>query len=226
MIAIFNTQAEAISYSDKIHAYLQSVRPGYNATKWADPVQSTDGKWSVKTPVEYDDNRWGIPLDVTTELSTASTTQPLPEVGQQCMIGQYYLYKGDIVKCRQTHNRTIYEPKDTPALFSFFRDNSYRLVWMVGEQVEVGWMRIYNNVKYEVVQAHQTQSDWTPTATLGVLWKVWTDPLATNEWKVGVAYKVGDIVTYLGKTYSCRQAHTSISTWNPVAAASLWLLVT
>ena len=46
----------------------------------------------------------------------------------------------------------------------------------MGEQVSVGWMRIYNGVKYEVVQAHQTQEDWIPTATLNVLWKVYVDP--------------------------------------------------
>jgi len=124
MIAIFNTEAEAIAYSDKIHSYLQLVRTGYDAVKWATPNQSADGlTWSVKTPVEYDDNRWGTPLNVTAELSTAAgKTETLPDVGKQCVKDKYYLYKGDILKCRQTHNRTIYEPKDTPALFSFFRD--------------------------------------------------------------------------------------------------------
>lgn len=223
MIAIFNTQAEAIAYANKIHTYLQNIRPRYNAVKWADPIQGVDGKWSVKTPVEYDDNRWGTPLNVTTELAAASKTQVLPDIGKQCLINQYYLYKGDIIKCRQTHDRTIYDPKDTPALFSFFRDNSDSLKWIVGEQVQVGWMRIYNNVKYEVIQAHQTQADWTPDKT-PTLWKLWVDPLATSEWRVGVAYKVGDEVTYQGKTYTCLQAHTSISTWSPSVTVSLWKL--
>jgi hypothetical protein len=223
MIAIFNTQAEAIAYSDKIHAYLQSVRPNYNAVKWADPTEGVDGKWSVKTPVEYDDNRWGTPLDVTTELASADgTTEPLPEVGEQCVIDQYYLYKGDILKCRQTHNRTIYDPKDTPALFSYFRDNSNQLEWIVGEQVEVGWMRIYNGIKYQVLQAHQTQADWTPAATLGTLWKVYVDPLVTTEWQVGVAYKVNQLVTYQNSTYKCLQAHTSQAGWTPSAVPALW----
>jgi hypothetical protein len=225
MIAIFNTEVEAIAYSNKIHSYLLSVRPNYNAIKWATPEKSADGlTWSVKTPIEYDDNRWGIPLNVTTELVTAKTTASLPAVGGLCTIGNYYLYKGDILKCRQTHNRTIYEPKDTPALFSFFRDNSLQLEWIVGEQVEVGWMRIYSGVKYEVIQAHQTQSDWAPDK-VPALWKVYVDPTLTIDWKIGIAYKVGDEVMYLGKKYRCRQAHTSIATWNPVAAASLWLLI-
>lgn len=225
-MAIFNTQSEAAAYANKIHAYLQSVRPGYNAVKWADPGISSDGlNWFVETPVEYDDNRWGIQLNVTTELaSAAGTTQPLPEVGVQCIIGQYYLYKGDILKCRQTHNRTVYEPKDTPALFSFFRDNSEQLQWISGEQVEVRWMRIYNNVKYEVVQAHQTQADWTPDKT-PTLWKIWVDPLSVSEWTYPVGYKVGQLVTYQGKTYTCLQAHTSQAGWTPTAVPALWKLV-
>lgn len=226
MIAIFNTQAEAIAYSDKIHAYLQTVRPNYNAVKWAEPQEGTDGTWSVKTPVEYDDNRWGTPLDVEDELTTAAgTTMPLPTTGGECFINQYYLYKGDILKCRQTHYRTIYEPKDTPALFSYWRDNSDQLQWISGEQVEVGWMRIYEDVKYEVVQAHQTQDDWTPTATLGTLWKVYVDPLIVTEWQVGVGYVVNQLVTYQGSTYSCLQAHTSQTGWTPPVVPALWRLV-
>jgi len=226
MIAIFNTEAEAINYSNKIHGYLQSVRPQYNATKWATPEMSADGlTWSVKTPVEYDDNRWDIPLDVEDELATAAgTTEQLPEVGGVCTIGQYYLYKGDILRCRQTHNRTIYEPKDTPALFSFFRDNSDQLEWIVDEQVEVGWVRIYNDVKYEVIQAHQTQADWTPPA-VPALWREVVIIPTTGEWAVGIAYKVGDEVMYLGKKYRCRQAHTSQAGWTPSAVPALWLLV-
>src|SRR3569833_2143193 len=37
-----------------------------------------------------------------------------------------------------------------------------------------------------------------------------------------VAYHVGDLVTYQGSEYKCIQAHTSLSTWDPVDAASLW----
>lgn len=224
MIAIFNTEVAAVTYSSKIHNYLTTVRPAYNAIRWAMPEKSADGlTWSVKTPVEYDDNRWGTPLNVTTELaSAAGTTEQLPDVGGQCIKDKYYIYKVDILKCRQTHNRTIYEPKDTPALFSFFRDNSNQLQWIVGEQVEVGWMRIYNGTKYEVVQSHQTQSDWTPTATLGTLWKVYVDPLSITVWATGVGYVVGQLVTYQGSTYKCLQAHTSQAGWSPSAVPALW----
>ena len=229
MIAIFNTQAEAVAYSDKIHAYLQSVRPGYNAVKWADPVEGTDGTWSVKTPPEYDDNRWGIPLDVEDELlAAAGTTMPLPTIGGECFIDQYYLYKGDILKCRQTHNRTIYEPKDTPALFSYWRDNSDQLQWISGEQVEVGWMRIYEDVKYEVVQAHQTQDDWTPTATLNVLWRVYVDPTVEviPVWKQPTGahdvYMKGARIHFPTITDPVYESLIDNNSWSPITYPAGW----
>ena len=54
-------------------------------------------------------------------------------------------------------------------------------------------MRIYEDVKYEVVQAHQTQDDWTPTATLNVLWKVYVDPTVEVKVKVRVRVKMNSI---------------------------------
>ncbi|CAM3562659.1 hypothetical protein BS639_21090 [Rouxiella silvae] len=43
-----------------------------------------------------------------------------------------------------------------------------------------------------------------------------------SDWKTGTAYKAGTVVTYQGKKYRCLQSHSSIETWNPVAAFSLW----
>lgn len=41
-------------------------------------------------------------------------------------------------------------------------------------------------------------------------------------WAEGVAYKVGDLVTYAGVTYRCVQAHTAITGWTPAAVPALW----
>lgn len=46
-----------------------------------------------------------------------------------------------------------------------------------------------------------------------------------DEWAAGVAYTVGDQVTYLGLTYQCAQAHQSQAGWTPVAVPALWVLV-
>lgn len=46
-----------------------------------------------------------------------------------------------------------------------------------------------------------------------------------DEWATGVAYAVGDQVTYLGLTYQCAQAHQSQAGWTPAAVPALWTLV-
>jgi hypothetical protein len=46
------------------------------------------------------------------------------------------------------------------------------------------------------------------------------------EWTYPVSYKIGDEVTYQGKTYKCIQAHTSQAGWTPTAVPALWQQVT
>ncbi|WP_379134727.1 glycosyl hydrolase family 18 protein [Paenibacillus sp. sgz500958] len=68
----------------------------------------------------------------------------------------------------------------------------------------------------------------TPTATVTPTPTPTATPTATpgsSAWVAGKAYKVGDIVTYNGKSYSCRQAHTSLQGWEPPATPALWLLL-
>ncbi len=147
---------------------------------------------------------------------------PLPESGW-LEAGALYQYGDGVVIVRQSHNRTEHDPADVPALFMVYRaDSEDVLAWIAGEQVQVGTQRVYDGVTYECLQAHVTQSDWAPPA-VPALWRVVVEEPTTAEWAVGVAYKVGDIVTYLGREYSCRQAHTSILSWNPAAVLALWL---
>jgi chitin-binding protein len=47
-----------------------------------------------------------------------------------------------------------------------------------------------------------------------------------GSWAPGTAYKVGDVVTFGGKKFTCRQAHTSIRSWEPSQfTLALWLPV-
>ena len=71
--------------------------------------------------------------------------------------------------------------------------------WTVGEAVKVGDLRRYNNNLYECIQAHTTQSDWTPDIT-PALWKVmsapdvialWVQPAGAHD-----AYNTGDRVIW------------------------------
>lgn len=43
-----------------------------------------------------------------------------------------------------------------------------------------------------------------------------------QTWAAYVAYKNGDIVSYNGSNYVCRQAHTSLPGWEPTNVAALW----
>ncbi|MFB9329984.1 fibronectin type III domain-containing protein [Paenibacillus aurantiacus] len=49
-------------------------------------------------------------------------------------------------------------------------------------------------------------------------------PSGAQPWAAGIAYKTGDEVTYGGKTYTCRQPHTSLQGWEPPNVPALWLL--
>ncbi|GAB4589698.1 lytic polysaccharide monooxygenase [Nocardia sp. IFM 10818] len=50
-----------------------------------------------------------------------------------------------------------------------------------------------------------------------------TRPPASGEWTVGARYEIGDVVTYQGQRYRCRQAHTVHDPgWTPTAAPALW----
>lgn len=148
----------------------------------------------------------------------------IPATGQWCELNQMYVWNNQVVCCRQGHNRTIYDPPTTPALWSFYQGAGSNLAWIENEMVEVNWQRTYQGTNYKVLQAHMTQQAWNPVATLGVLWGV---VHVGNYWAVGVAYKVNDIVIYQpnGLTYKCLQAHTSQAGWTPPAVPALWQLI-
>lgn len=49
-----------------------------------------------------------------------------------------------------------------------------------------------------------------------------SQPPVTGAWAPGVAYKIGDQVTYNGAAYQCLQAHTSMAGWEPSNVPALW----
>ena len=168
-----------------------------------------DGKYALDVEREH-------PESVSPDIFPA-----LPETGT-LKKGEIYSYNNGAVMVVQDHDRTIYAPGLTPALFSFYRTVKEGLEWIPGEKVETGETRVYNGKTYVCLQSHQTQEAWTPELTIGVLWSV---KATTSEWAVGVAYKVKDVVTYNGKTYECLQAHTSQAGWTPEAVPALWKLI-
>lgn len=66
--------------------------------------------------------------------------------------------------------------------------------------------------------------DMTTTNKLlsAILDKLNTDNPDVTEWQGGIDYVVGDVVSYMGKTYNCIQSHTSQNDWTPDAHPALW----
>ena len=155
----------------------------------------------------------------------ASDYAPLPAVGEWLEAGNIYGYKGGLIIVSQSHNRMHYAPEDTPALFSVYRENvTDALEWVANERVEVGMRRVYDGVTYQVLQAHTTQSDWTPPAT-PALWAVvqegpdcpdWVQPTGAHD-----AYNIGDCVTFEGQQYVSK---INANVWSPAVYPAGWEL--
>lgn len=136
--------------------------------------------------------------------------------------GSIYNYNDVAVMVLQAHERTIFPPESTPALFSIYRDEIDGLEWAANESVSVGWTRTYKGKSYTCLQAHTTQSDWTPDIA-PALWSEIVEP--GDGWAAGVAYIVGQSVTYKDIVYECLQAHTSMAGWEPPNVPALWAVV-
>lgn len=77
--------------------------------------------------------------------------------------------------------------------------------WKADTDYQIGDRVIYNNVLYKVLQAHTSQSDWTPDVAVSLFAEVlipdpetipeWVQPDSTNP------YMAGDKVTHNGKTW-------------------------
>ena len=88
--------------------------------------------------------------------------------------------------------------------------------WESGIAYAVGNIRTYNEKLYKCVQAHTSQSDWTPDV-VPALWVAIGDP--TEEWPewsqpVGAhdAYQIGDKVSCDGKHWT---SNTANNVWRP-----------
>ena len=78
--------------------------------------------------------------------------------------------------------------------------------WENGKAYTVETRVQYSGKLYRCVQAHTSQSDWTPPVTVSLWSEVTVDPTTGyDEWKQPTgahdAYNKGDIVSYNGKLY-------------------------
>nr|BAM67137.1 chitinase [Paenibacillus sp. FPU-7] len=72
------------------------------------------------------------------------------------------------------------------------------------------------------VKAKDAAGNVSPAASVSATTDAGTTTPGAQPWTAGVSYKAGDEVTYSGKTYICRQPHTSLQGWEPTNVASLW----
>ena len=156
---------------------------------------------------------------------------PAWAVGVKVAVGVVYSYGGSLYQVIQSHTtQADWTPDIVPALFrKFYEPSDKPWPWVQPTGAHDAYVKDAKVThKGYIWQSTIAANVWEPgSAGAEALWTNLTPPPppATPEWKTGVAYKIGDEVTYLGKKYRCRQAHTSIQTWNPAAAASLWLLI-
>ena len=169
------------------------------------------------------------PAVVHDNLSSMSAVkyEALPIKGE-VTAGKFYSYGGKVVYCIQSHERTIYTPEQTPALFSFFRENNVDLEWIEGEKVDVGWERIFGGKTYECLQAHQTLSTWTPDVT-PALWKevvvvveipVWKQPTGAHD-----VYMKGARIHFPTITDPVYESLIDNNAWSPITYPAGWKLV-
>lgn len=100
-------------------------------------------------------------------------------------------------------------------------------LWQSGIEAKVGDVYAYGNFLWRCLQEHTTQGTWPPDLTPALWRKVEiVSEDAVRVWQAGVDYIVGDEVAYPdedGILYTCQQAHTSQTGWEPTVAASLWV---
>jgi hypothetical protein len=124
-----------------------------------------------------------------------------------------YSYEQGMVQVIQSHERTIYSPNDTPALFAVYRANTNGLTWTVNEQVIIGDKRLYLDINYQCLQSHQTIEGQTPdiTSALWLIirddWSEWIQPTGSQD-----AYPFGAKVIHNGHTW---ESTITSNVWEP-----------
>jgi hypothetical protein len=202
------------------------------------PIRLPDGTYFLPKRVIYSQDLQGIVSQIHALKQDSTTIYPsLPANGEQVIAGSIYQYtdydeiyatanEGEVtlIKCVQTHIRNdVYTPRQTPALFTFFRPNSDTLSWIENERVELGWKRVWDDITYEVIQAHMTVTGQTPDVT-PALWNEvqvgcpdWVQPTGAQD-----AYNIGDCVTFEGNQY---ESLIDANVWSPSVYTQGWQLI-
>ncbi len=71
------------------------------------------------------------------------------------------------------------------------------------------------------VKARDAAGNSSAAASLSA--KTSSESTTASAWTAGTYYAVGKVVTYAGKTWTCRQPHTALVGWEPPNVPALWL---
>ncbi len=99
--------------------------------------------------------------------------------------------------------------------------------WEAEVTYGVGSQVSYEGNLYRALQAHTANRDWYPLAT-PALWQRISDVQSNcAPWQEGLSYQLKDRVSFAGKYYQVRQAHTAFlgSNWSPNVTPALWSLI-
>lgn len=197
-------------------AQAELVKGRYGIYSEIQPIATFDGKFIVPTACLTDADLQQA-KDKLLQAQSSGATVGIIQLPNSGTIYKDSLYQSEdgLVKCRQTHQRTIYPPSQTPALFSFFRENSDTLQWIPNEEVKAGWKRIYEGVTYVCLQSHQTLETWIPP-NVPALWQSEGGGVACDPWvqPTGAhdAYKLNDCVTHNGQEWISQY---NANVWEP-----------
>ena len=165
------------------------------------------------------------------DTSIARPGIPAWAFGLAVLVNQVYSYSGLLYQVVQSHTtQATWNPLVARSLWTPYKPPGVIAPWVqpLGsfDAYPINWQVTYNGFTWKsLVNANV----WVPGAVGSEnLWLNLTPPPPTNNWAVGVAYKIGDIVLYVpnGLKYKCLQAHTSQAGWNPPAVPALWQLTT
>lgn len=214
----------------------EQIRGRHGKYSAIEPVPSPDGNYLVPERCLDDPDLKDIKIRIEETIhpdrSNVQDILDLPEVGQAVEKDRIYRYGNDdgfppLVIARQDHNRMDFAPQLTPALFTFFRENSDELEWIPNELVELGWKRMYNDNQYEVIQAHMTVIGQTPDLT-PALWKlvpgeeipVWVQPTGAHD-----VYMKGDKVHFPTINDPVYESLIDNNSWSPTVYPQGWIML-
>jgi len=218
--------ADVTKDKEAINGKTYRVFPGQ-----ADPLQEFDFYSRTFMPKDTEYDEYDTTSEVVTEIvdNGKYDVPPLPKVGTQIFIGELYTDDGNVYRVRQSHKVTIYDPDDVPALFSIYRKEATGDTpneWIAGEKVDRGVIRLFKDVQYICLQAHQTEKGWEPDNT-EALWKeyipaggeipVWKQPTGAHD-----AYNIGDQVHFPTDKDPVYESVINANVWSPTVYPAGW----